>query len=139
MALKSTDYVQQHLIATTSLKKPARNLVKTTTGGIKKGFSAVLDQVHSTSKGVSKVGKNCLTAVNPVHHVASLYRVAQAGLLPKIDSDNLSQEGELLPSAADSSSALAQSMIDAGTPHPTVEPGCNRAPGNPAWLYFREI
>ena len=63
MPVQTTDFFIKHLITTPAVKAPSNQAVSTTTKGVKKGFSAVLNQVQSTCKGVAGVGKNCLKKV----------------------------------------------------------------------------
>lgn len=89
MPVQTSDFFKKHLITTPAVKASEKQVVRTTTKGVKKGFAAVLNQVQATCKGVSGVGKNCLNKVNPVNHLTALYQVAQAGMLPRIDTSDI--------------------------------------------------
>ncbi|MEI6126527.1 MAG: hypothetical protein WCQ99_08240, partial [Pseudomonadota bacterium] len=89
MAVQPSDFFKNHLTRASSLGKPTHRDVQTAKTGVKKGFAAVLNQVQSTAGGITHVGKNCLTTVNPLPHLASLYKLAQTAIMSKTDpSDN---------------------------------------------------
>lgn len=88
MPVQPTEFFKKHLIRDTYQAGTSHRVLHATTGGIKKGFDAVLSQVQSAAGGVTHVGKNCLTRVNPLPHIASLYKIAQSAILPKSDSSD---------------------------------------------------
>ncbi|MCX8044076.1 MAG: hypothetical protein N3B18_08130 [Desulfobacterota bacterium] len=110
MPLTAADYIRQSRITATLLDKSKTASIPKAEQQPGSQFSEILTQVQGGYNSVAKVGKKCLAYANPITHLGALYRIAVAGLHPKIETDDdLPCDG--ISSSYESMSPLCESDV----------------------------